>query len=224
MRLAPKSKDKTTNTQEATSPSGIQDESLGTFKATNIALSADHVLGSNDGDASQVPYIKLYACDDRLWWAAAGHGPDHEKIPPNFFTCLSIIASFREKGIPQPELVRLSGQDNRSVPKRTQTLHEQGYIEKKPTFFGGHRTSQCILKRFATSFSMEKNFAAIVETGQRRPTEPDEPKSSNSGQSTYVGMIQYRDRIEKMFELLKGNPIFGWNDLKKEVVSTMTKN
>ena len=189
------------------------------FSSTPARAQATLREPSNDATFKrQEPHIKLYACDDRLWWAAAGHGPDHEKVPPNHFSCLSIIASFREKGIPQPELVRLSGQDNRSVPKRTQTLQEQGYIEKVPTFFKGHRTSQCILRRFAGSFSMEKNLETIVETSQRRVTEPDDSKSSKSSKSTYLGMIQYRDRIEKMFELLQQNPIYGWNKLKKDVV------
>ena len=170
---------------------------------------------------SQEHYIKVYACDDRLWWAAAGHGPDHEKIPPHQFSCLSIIASFREKGISQPELVRLSGQDNRSVPRRTQSLQEQGYIEKKTTFYKGHRTSQCILKRFANSFSMEKNLKNIVEASYHKETGPDDPKSGRFSKSTYLGMIRYRDRIEKMFELLQQNPVYGWNELKKDVVSMM---
>jgi transcription factor C subunit 3 len=47
------------------------------------------------------------------------------------FILLSIIAAHRGKGILQPELTRISGQDKRSTPLRTQRLHDKGYIEKK---------------------------------------------------------------------------------------------
>ena len=160
--------------------------------------------------------IKLYACDDRLWWAAAGHGPDLEKIPRTYFTCLSIIASFREKGVAQPDLVRLSGQDIRSVPKRTQVLCEQGYIEKVPTFFNGHRTSHCILKRFVEDFSMEDNAESVLGATRGKMVSSGESKTSNSA---YLGMIQYRSRIEEMLGVLNDNQTYSWRDLKSKMAS-----
>ena len=168
-------------------------------------------------DTKEKSPIKVYACEDRLWWAVAGHGPDREKIPRTSFTCLSIIASFREKGVPQPELARLSGQDNRSVPRRTDVLQEQGYIEKLSTFFDGHRTTHCILRRFTKDRSLGENFETILGASWHQAAGDSDSKTSNS---IYLGMVRHRDRIEEMFEHLQQNPIYAWYDLKKEMAST----
>ena len=47
------------------------------------------------------------------------------------FVCLCIIAACGPKGIPQHDLVRISGQDKRSLPSRTDRLCKGGYILKK---------------------------------------------------------------------------------------------
>ena len=89
-----------------------------------------------------------------MWHTVAGHGPDHAKIKPLHFICLSIIAASGSQGIYQHDLVKTSGQDKRSLPARTDDLHASGYIEKKPVCIQLHspkrllKTSQLTLRRY----------------------------------------------------------------------------
>ena len=105
------------------------------------------------------PGIRLYASNDRMWHTLTGHAPDSNKIKSLDFICLSIIAACGPKGVLQPDLVRISGQDKRSLPARTDRLHTGGYIEKKPVsveLVNPPRllnTSKCTLKRFANELS-----------------------------------------------------------------------
>lgn len=99
--------------------------------------------------SSEEQELRLYTTEDRMWHTLTGHGPDISKVPPHDFTCLAIIAAHGANGIIQPNLVKISGQDKRSVPARTQRLCDNGYIIKRPTQAEGSRTSLCILKRFA---------------------------------------------------------------------------
>ena len=97
-----------------------------------------------------------------MWHALAGHGPDSSRIKSLDFVCLSIIAACGHKGILQHDLVRISGQDKRSLPARTDRLHNDGYIEKKPVRIQlvdpkrWLNTSLCTLKRFVSSDSDQK--------------------------------------------------------------------
>ena len=106
--------------------------------------------------------IRLYASKDRMWQALTGHGPDSSKVKSLDFICLSIIAACGAKGILQHDLVRISGQDKRSLPARTDRLHDDGYVEKKRVsvqLFNPKRllhTSQCTLKRFVNKNSEER--------------------------------------------------------------------
>ena len=95
--------------------------------------------------------LRLHTCEEQIWIAATGHGPNHEKLCRSDFACLTIIASRRHNGILQPDLVRISGQDKRSVPTRTQRLSDRGYIVKKPVVAAAARTSHLVLKRFSSS-------------------------------------------------------------------------
>ena len=106
--------------------------------------------------------IRLYASKNRMWQALTGHGPDSSKVKSLDFICLSIIAACGAKGILQHDLVRISGQDKRSLPARTDRLNDCGYVEKKRVsvqLFNPKRllhTSQCTLKRFVNKISDEK--------------------------------------------------------------------
>ena len=108
------------------------------------------------------PGIRLYASKNRMWHALAGHAPDSSKIKSLDFICLSIIAACGPKGILQHDLVRISGQDKRSLPARTDRLHDGGYVEKKRVsvqLFNPKRllhTSQCTLKRFVNNLAGQK--------------------------------------------------------------------
>lgn len=112
-----------------------------------------------------------------MWHALAGHGPDLSKIKSLDFICLSIIAASGPKGILQNDLVRISGQDKRSLPARTDRLHNGGYIEKQRVrvqLVNPQRwvnTSKCSLKRFVKSNSDQKQQTsdpgpALAEKGK----------------------------------------------------------
>ena len=125
------------------------------------------------------PGIRLYASESRMWHAIAGHEPDYNRVKKLDFICLSIIAACGPKGIPQHDLVRISGQDKRSLPTRTDRLHKDGYIIKRPVslLVDGTRlmhTSLCTLKRFAeaSKATATKLSAAAKEalSGRKRKT------------------------------------------------------
>lgn len=115
--------------------------------------------------SSEEQELRLYTTEDRMWHTLTGHGPDVSKVPPHDFTCLGIIAAHGPNGIIQPNLVKISGQDKRSVPARTQRLCDNGYIIKRPTQAEGSRTSLCILKRFAVESRPPEQALALEWAG-----------------------------------------------------------
>jgi hypothetical protein len=106
---------------------------------------------------------KLFASQNRIWHAVAGHSMDLKKLPAMEFVLLCIIATYGSAGIAQPELVVLSGQDKRSVPKRTDALAQKGYIEKRAHYSTkvhntNTHTSLCVHKK-----SVKGNRGIITE-------------------------------------------------------------
>jgi transcription factor C subunit 3 len=87
---------------------------------------------------------RLYASQSRVWQSLTGHGIDLKKVPAMEFVLLSLIAARKETGITQPELINISGQDKRSVPKRTDELARKNYISKISVQANKMRTSLCI--------------------------------------------------------------------------------
>ena len=108
-------------------------------------------------------FPRLFASEERMWKALTGHGVDHKKVPPHEFKLLSIIAAHGEQGILQPDLVRLSEQDKRSVPKRTDQLHQNGYIVKNKVFTRAMRTSCCVLKTFIRNTRRQDETGSNLE-------------------------------------------------------------
>jgi hypothetical protein len=92
--------------------------------------------------------VVLLSSEERMWQTLTGHNVDHKLVGPMHFTLLSLISTAGEQGIPQPALVKQSGQDKRSVPQRTDLLAQKGYIEKRPFKMKGMNTSLCTLRRF----------------------------------------------------------------------------
>jgi transcription factor C subunit 3 len=115
-----------------------------------------------DEPPSSLTAPKLFASQNRIWQAVAGHSLDLKKLPAMEFVLLCIIATYGSEGIAQPELVVLSGQDKRSVPKRTDALAQKGYIEKIAHYSNKihthTHTSLCIHKK-----SAKGNRGAITE-------------------------------------------------------------
>jgi hypothetical protein len=111
---------------------------------------------------------RLYASQGRIWQALTGHSMDLKKVPTMEFALLSIIAASSTTGITQPELTRLSGQDKRSVPHRTDELARKGYIIKKPVQHGRARTSLCVHAKFVSDehFTASGAVDDVFQEGQ----------------------------------------------------------
>ncbi|RYP67587.1 hypothetical protein DL771_007139 [Monosporascus sp. 5C6A] len=109
----------------------------------------------NPESASESVGPRLYVSEERQWKTLTGHGPDFKRIPLFEWKALVDIASVKQKGILQGDLVRLTGQDKRSLPTRTDALAKKGYIIKQPILLRGFRSSKIWLKQFAESAQAE---------------------------------------------------------------------
>jgi hypothetical protein len=142
---------------------------------------------------------RIHVSQNRAWQAVAGHAIDLKKLPAYEFVLLSIIAAHGATGILQPELVKVSGQDKRSVPHRTDELARKGYIEKRP-----------VAKKVRTSLCLHKKF---VMEAQRTDT-------ANDAFQNRVMMLS--NFVELLYSVLKEseNGLVGTRDLRKKMVST----
>ncbi|KAM5444164.1 hypothetical protein MferCBS31731_000681 [Microsporum ferrugineum] len=168
-------------------------------------LSSQPAIDPALSPASIPPHgLSVFVSLERTWLSITGHEPDFTRVLPLEFALLSIIASRKEKGIVQSDLVRLSGQDKRSVPKRTDLLQEKGYIEKRAIQYQASRTSLCTLNKFAGLGPGELSYdpSSTGETG---------PKS------TMNKIIDFKILREKLFELLREYNIITRNDLKEKM-------
>jgi B-block binding subunit of TFIIIC len=146
----------------------------------------------------RTPDLRLFVSEDRTWKALTGHEKDDSKVPATEFALLSIIASCRSQGILQTELVRRSGQDARSVPKRTDALNSKGYIEKRQVQAKSAKTSMCVFSRFA-------HVAAVdAEVPDTKPVQPRD-------------VIDIDAFCQSIFDVLKQHQIISRNDLKDEL-------
>ena len=139
---------------------------------------------------------RAFVSKERSWLAITGHEPDETKVPATEFALLSIIAPHKSQGIAQPELVKLSGQDKRSVPKRTDSLHQKGYIEKKPINMTRARTSLCTLRGFVED--------------QARNVVTDAP----AGQEADRGIIDVKAFADQLIATIRKHRIISRADLK----------
>lgn len=146
--------------------------------------------------------IRVFVSKERTWLAVTGHEPDETKVLPTEFALLSIIASRKSNGILQTELVKLSGQDKRSVPKRTDMLQRKGYIDKRVIYVKPSRTSLCILRKF----SQEKPIYQATQTAADQET-------AKSHTNQYF--IDVQIFVRKFFEILREHIIIARDDLKK---------
>ncbi|RHZ44183.1 putative TFIIIC transcription initiation factor complex subunits Tfc3 [Aspergillus thermomutatus] len=137
--------------------------------------------------------VRVFVSRERRWLAVAGHEPDETKVLPLEFALLSIIASHKSNGIFQTDLVRLSGQDKRSVPKRTDMLQQKGYIEKRAIQIKSVRTSLCVLRRFS---KCDLSGAGTAADREER-------------------LIDFKDFSDKLFAILREYKIISRTDLKR---------
>lgn len=174
-------------------------------KNRELEESANHRDPEADGDeaeaeASPVPSsLRVFVSKERMWYALTGHEPDDTKVPASEFLLLSIIASRKSDGIAQTDLVRLSGQDKRSVPKRTDALAQKGYVEKRPIQIKSARTSLVTFRRFVKPATVESIVEGTAEGIPERP------------------IINFDAFNAKLFEILKEFGIISRNDLKRRL-------
>ncbi|KAL9045561.1 MAG: hypothetical protein Q9214_001412, partial [Letrouitia sp. 1 TL-2023] len=158
---------------------------------------------SKKGQSSNKTPLRIYASTERRWQALTGHGPDSSKVPKLDFECLSIIGTRKETGILQPELVRISGQDKRSVPDRTRRLHERGYIDKIPVLVKQSHTSKLTLKRFARKINDESTLNdSSIGTIQ--------PESKETA-------IDYQAFLRRIFDILRKAELITLIDFKEQL-------
>ncbi|KAE8166637.1 hypothetical protein BDV40DRAFT_296420 [Aspergillus tamarii] len=173
--------------------------SIGENRECNALSLSDVERRVNDAPGSehtaQDP-IRVFVSKERTWLAITGHEPDENKLLATEFALLSIIASRKSNGIAQTELVKLSGQDKRSVPKRTDQLQQKGYIEKRAIQIKSTRTSLCTLRKF-----MQADQSSTETT-----------KDQSSGQPQ---VIDYKEFSKQLFSILREHEIISRVDLKK---------
>lgn len=160
--------------------------------------------------------LRLYTTEDRMWYTITGHGVDFTKIPQLEFTCLCIIAAHGSKGVLQPTLVKISGQDMRSVPRRTQRLYDLGYIVKRPIQTGGARTSLCILKRFVRESSISDRNPQPTETNTESVGLSSEAVLKKCFQGKRVDLYALSRQI---FDILNETKLISRQDLITKLVS-----
>ncbi|KAL1956408.1 hypothetical protein VTO42DRAFT_7294 [Malbranchea cinnamomea] len=138
--------------------------------------------------------LRIFVSEERMWLAIAGHLPDASRVTPFEFALLSIIASRKGHGIPQPELSEISGQDKRSVPKRTDVLCERGYIEKRPVQYKSMRTSLCTLRKFAGG-----------------------PLGASGASEEGVSVVDMSAVLDDIFSILKEHKLITRQDLRQKM-------
>ncbi|KAJ4008778.1 hypothetical protein NW752_009903 [Fusarium irregulare] len=122
-----------------------------------LALSASGSAPGQDAETSEshpnnstaTSNVRVYASEDTMWESLTGHAVDYKRVPKSEWMLLLGIASTTTQGILQGDLGRLTDQDKRSVPKRTDSLLKKGYIVKRTTLVRGTKTSKMWLKLFA---------------------------------------------------------------------------
>ncbi|KAJ5257030.1 hypothetical protein N7478_013134 [Penicillium angulare] len=150
----------------------------------------------NEPEESTPSTARVYVSKERTWYAVAGHEPDENKLPASEFALLSIIAIRKSSGISQIELIRLSGQDKRSVPKRTDSLATKGYVDKRAVHVRGSRTSLLTHRQFLNTPTTEKPGGQTADDNH---------------------MLDFHDFTNRLFDILRTseNGIIGRNDLKE---------
>ena len=171
--------------------------------------------------------LRIYTTQDRVWQAIAGHSLDYKRVPRLEFQLLALIAAAGPDGILQPDLRSLSGQDKRSVPKRTDSLAAKGYIQKKPVYakttlanHGGTKTSLCIHTRFAKEEAAQA--AAAATAAAVTAIEPQQSSSAADGPSSKLFVndsLVMENFIDTLMPLLEDLKPVAIDDIKQQLVS-----
>ncbi|KAI0011118.1 hypothetical protein F4779DRAFT_575073 [Xylariaceae sp. FL0662B] len=153
----------------------------------------------------------LHVSEERQWKTIAGHGPDIKRIPVFEWKALVDIASTKEKGILQGDLVRVTGQDKRSLPTRTDALAKKGYIIKQPVILRGCRSSKLWLAQFADDAKYDDSRDGLdfdkVDLSRETLTKDLDPvpfsDKWNGEKLDYIAIAQAFNAVVKSWEVIR---------------------
>lgn len=118
---------------------------------------------------------RVFVDEEVVWRTMTGHGPDFRRVPNLEWKLLLVIGAKREEGIIQGDLVRVTGQDKRSVPKRTDFLSLKGYVAKRTHMVRGTKTSKLWLTKFAPALPAPASPLAGLDMSPQALTKDMEP-------------------------------------------------
>jgi hypothetical protein len=159
------------------------------------------------------PLLKIFASEEQIWHAVADHGVDHGKIPALDFACLCVIAQHRQAGVLQPDLVRITGQDPRSVPNRTQRLCDGGYVVKNRTLAKNGWTSLLTLKKFCP------DSQRLDSTGENGKSQLEEDVHHRSDARIRGRHTVIEGKVREGLQIVTEARLIVWNDLKRKLVN-----
>ncbi|KAJ2904852.1 hypothetical protein MKZ38_007044 [Zalerion maritima] len=175
------------------------------------------VLGRRYGgkvtSESEKPTLQPRLCmhSSVVWHTLTGHGKDFQKVPRFEWQALLGIASAGKEGVLQPDLVKITGQDKRSLPHRTSELTKKGHIIKRSVLKSSCKTSKMWLKRFAP---------ALLESGP-----VDVSRAALAGNADCVSWhqrwtgptIDYLALGQTAIAIIKAYEVMKYVDLKKKL-------
>ncbi|KAI1768048.1 hypothetical protein GGR53DRAFT_479670 [Hypoxylon sp. FL1150] len=175
------------------------------------------------GGTAQKYRPRLHVSEERQWRTLAGHGPDLKRLPLFEWKALVDIASVRENGILQGDLVRLSGQDKRSLPTRTDALAKKGYIIKQPIILRGCRSSKLWLARYSESAKVNRdglNFDKVDLSKEALTKDLGPVPFSdvwNGGRIDYIAIAQTFNAMVKSWGVMRYSDIRAKLDVENRV-------
>ncbi|BFZ59530.1 hypothetical protein YB2330_000541 [Saitoella coloradoensis] len=107
--------------------------------------------------------LRLYADEERLWWALCNHAPDPTKCPGKEWLILRHVARGRANGMDQVELGNIPGIEKKSMTGRRENLVRKGYIQAKAVTAGRSRTYLLTATRFLRKDGEQGNEEEVGE-------------------------------------------------------------
>ena len=170
------------------------------------------VATTSNRTGQQVPLAEsvetyIFVDEDRMWRSICGHEIDYQRVHPSQLHLLTIIAAHGEHGILQPDLVQLSGQDKRSVPHRTDVLHEHGYVKKVQVIGYGQRTSRLFLWKYVKRSARDRSVYQ---------------QSQDNQQVVHDGVVNLERFLDFCMPSIKQQEDFTWREIHDKCVSSDT--
>lgn len=185
----------TTSAPKDVSATPIVRTESGTVDCATESIAPGIAVESQPAELISGRGTRVFASESRIWRTIAGHEADFTRIPGLDFVCLSIIAASGRSGVVQNDLVRITGQDKRSLPLRTDRLHKNGYIIKRPVTIhvdkGLMHTSLLILRRYS-----ETSAAIATELTEAANSVPRTGKGKKKRGNTRASALDHGQGLE----------------------------